>query len=150
MTMREAMQRYPELPRLARREVEELWFGDWHDGPLDGMLCWLGKHYWYKFLGAEGRKDNNGWFRYVGVVLLSEEEIAYETYWQEQFVVRVQKGTPEQFKSFYDAYKPKIYLDHPVVAWFDIFEPGESRASVTETLKQDGQTALAKTMEQAK
>lgn len=120
LTLAEAMERYLELPRLAHRDVETLWHSDWYDGPQDGMLRFLGNLYWYDM--TEEAQNDTDWYRYMVLVVLSDEEIAYERYWHEQFEERV-LGRPREIRqSFYAEYKPKSYLDHPVIAWFDIFE----------------------------
>ncbi len=102
----ESMRHYLELPRFARTEVEELWLSDFYGET--GMLRWQGKLYWHFWLGIEDETKS-----YQGIAVLNEQEIAKEVHWHDQ-LVRKEKDTTE--------YEPRHYLDHTVIAWFDIFE----------------------------
>jgi hypothetical protein len=133
------------LPRVDRAEVRLLWPSGWYDGPIDGLLLYQGKKYWflqrYDDLIQRKRTDEEGvvWVDHFArclIIDISSEQLEEREYWHELFEEKVHafhfdkderliSGKPprDTWKEFYDLVEDRPTLDlsqNVVVGWFEL------------------------------
>jgi len=111
-----------------------LWHSAYWDGPIDGLLNYQGKKYWFQRFDEPSDRIV---FRRFLIIELSPDQLSEEEYWHELFRQKV--GThadydetgrrqsyvihPEELHNeFYDAYKNRLALDlsdNRLIGWFE-------------------------------
>ena len=145
---------YDILPRLDPSDIRYLWFDDFYDGPLSGMLRYQGRPYWFENPEVRWAEQSGTVFgdysapRRFLVVELTAEQLADEEYWQGEFRRYVggygdfdEEGRPvgrrglqpeERHHLFYEPYERRAPLDlseNTVIGWFEDFVPPPHGAS---------------------
>ena len=128
---------YHLLPQLPSSAITWLWFDDFWDGPLSGLVSYAQQRYWCQMIAERppGAPSGSFYRRFV-LLMLSEQEYAEETYWHDLFRRFVGThtdvdGTPfspeklrpqEEHHLFYDAYQHRENPDrtHTIcLGWFE-------------------------------
>ena len=137
---------YRNMPEIPATQVRLLWHSRYYDGPLDGMLLFQGKKFWFRIFRAQQieevrpRVDSQGlawrdyYVRYL-VIELTETQVSEEEHWHSTFSELVGPHTdydeagershvpPKQgWQSYFTLSKEKKPLDlseNPVLGWFE-------------------------------
>lgn len=118
-------QSYLRLPRLDRSQVSLLWFAEYYDGPMSGLLETGGRKYWFQApKDYLGRYDEIGdEVRHYLVIELSPEQLAEEEEWHDLFREKV--GT--QYDPYENVHPPVERYLRPQEMHAEYFDAAESR-----------------------
>jgi|SRR5579859_979807 len=123
-----------ELPKVETKEVRLLWHSSYWDGPVDGLLIYKGRKYWFEMLD-DGEVPGD--VRRFLIIELSPAELDEEERWHELFRAKVgmhcdydeagkarlgELRPKEMWSEFYAAYdrrKPRQWSGNRVIAWFE-------------------------------
>lgn len=114
--------------------VQVLWFGDYYDGPLDGLALYDGREYWFIAVADEhGNPEDQRWRRYV-LHAISDEQVQAEWVEHREFVAVVGgpgcmhkpacargPGNADAAADWYRAHPWDMRPDHasaPAFGWF--------------------------------
>jgi len=126
---------YRTLPQIPRADVTLLWYSDFWDGPITGLLLWRGERVWFQMIDENA--EHEAWYRRFLLIRLSEQQLRDEVWWHELFRRHVgthtdydrAEGDPgtvrprEQWAAFYDPYSKRAPLDlsqNEVLGWFEL------------------------------
>lgn len=73
------------LPKINEKDLKFLWYNDWWDGPISGMLTYQNKKYWFDILSEDGSSPDVYYRRYL-IIELSEEQVKHKEYWHDLWV----------------------------------------------------------------
>jgi len=126
--------------RLAERveasEVRLLWYGDYWDGPIDGLLSFRGEQCWFELV-TENEGDLGEWYRRFVILRLTPERLAEEARWHDLFrkhvgthadydengrAMRGELRPRDEWHKFYEPFQrriPRAFSDNEVLGWFE-------------------------------
>ena len=83
------------LPEIPRSEFKLLWYSNYWDGMLSGMLLYKGKKYWYSYFDEvtdyakwdeeKEELEDLGWYRKFAIIEMNQEQIDKAEYWHDLF-----------------------------------------------------------------
>jgi hypothetical protein len=77
---------YHRLPQLPATAITWLWFDDFWDGPLSGLVSYAQEHYWCQMIAERtAGMPSSGFYRRFVLLMLSKQELAEEIYWHDLF-----------------------------------------------------------------
>ena len=115
-----------DLPKIEGSGYKLLWFSDYYDGEINGMLLYKDRKYWYQIYSESEDEDYSDYYRRYIIIELTELEVAEEEYWYKLFQEKV--GYPiatqpqEMWSEFYEPYKnrkPQDISKNRVIGWFE-------------------------------
>ena len=126
--MATSVNEHGQLEKINRQDVHLLWFGDFWDGPVNGLCLYNNEKCWFETCS----EDEDGGRRYV-LLKLSAEQLADEEKWHELFRRNVGTHTDfdeavpqvkpqESHRDFYEPYKTRGKVDYsknPALGWFE-------------------------------
>ncbi len=103
---------YRQFPQIERTHLKFLWYSDFWDGPLSGMLVYNGQKYWFEIFGEADETED--FYRRFFVIRLTSTQIEEELKWHKLFEEKV--GTHTTYDenercSLIDALRPKEMWD---------------------------------------
>ena len=111
-----------DVPQIDRKDIKFIWYGNWWDGPIDGMLLYRNRKCWFDMFDKEESATwDNPSQRYL-VIELTAEQIETEEYWHNLFVENVGSHMvpDENGVRHKDRVKPRE-------TWHEFYEPYKNR-----------------------
>jgi hypothetical protein len=109
---------YEAFPRIPSDAVRLLWFCDYYDMVLSGVLVHDGKYCWYQL--CDGAPGVDAPARYT-IHELTDAERADEERWYPLYIEHVENKPLEEWTKFYKPYgKRPDYSTRPIVGWFEM------------------------------
>ena len=109
---------YEAFPRIPSDAVRLLWFCDYYDMVLSGVLVYDGKYCWYQL--CDGAPGVDAPARYT-IHELTDAERAEEERWYPLYMEHVVNKPLEEWTKFYKPYGERPdYSARPVVGWFEM------------------------------
>lgn len=109
---------YETFPRIPSDAIRLLWFYDYNDMVLSGMLVHDGKFCWYHFCGGAPGVDAPAHYT---IHELTDAERAEEERWYPLYMEHVAGKPLEEWTKFYEPYGTRPdYSTRPIVGWFEM------------------------------
>lgn len=123
-----------QVQRLSRNEVRLLWYGDFWDGPINGLCLCGNVKCWFEMWNDEDRAIPDTTHRRFLVRELSLQQLAEEERWHELFRQKVgthcdldeahpEVKSNELHREFYEAYEQRSkpdYSTNRIIGWFEM------------------------------
>jgi hypothetical protein len=115
-----------DLPKIESSNYRLLWFDDFYDGDINGILLYQNKKYWYQIYSESDDEEYSDYYRRYIIIELTELQISEEEYWHTLFQEKV--GYPvatqpqEMWSEFYEPNKSRKHRDFSkniVIGWFE-------------------------------
>ena len=81
------------LDKIDVSELKFLWYSNWFDGFISGMVSYQGEKCWVDVLSENDGSDPSGYYRRYLVFELSPEQLEEIEYWYKLFVEKVGSHT---------------------------------------------------------
>lgn len=119
-----------EVKEIALSDIDFLWFNDYWDGMLEGILAYKNKKYRFEIITDYVQNIRP---RIFAIVELTLEQIEEEAFWHDLFTKHVGDHNTAPFNSegtvkpqadhhlFYDKYKTRLtpnYSSNIVIGWY--------------------------------
>lgn len=114
------------LSQIDRNDLRFLWYANWWDGPISGMLIYQNKKCWFELISENENAFPDEYYRRYLIIELSVSQIEEEEYWHALFVKQVgehmdidengvrHRDRVKPFQSHqvsYEAYKTRTPMD---------------------------------------
>jgi len=110
------------VPQIDRKDIKFIWYNDWWDGPINGMLLYQNRKCRFDlFDREESVNPGNTLQRYI-VIELTAEQIETEEYWHALFVEKAGSHMVPDENGIRQTDRVK-----PSETWGEFYEPYKNR-----------------------
>jgi len=101
----------PQIKCLEENQMTFLWFDDFYDGPLNGVLKYQDKEYKYEIVSDYMKLE---YPRIFALVALTNEELKEEKYWNDLYIelVKNQPENEESQEAFFEQQKKRKVINY--------------------------------------